>query len=53
VLSGLAIADLAVGVDPSKKKLAVLLDHHADPWAFDDVSSDADDDHEGVRDALR
>src|SRR4051794_20895393 len=36
MLARLTITDFAIGVDPSKEELAVVLDHLADPWAFDD-----------------
>ena len=46
VLSRLAVADLALGVDPAQEQLAVLLDHLADARAFDDVGADSQDLHD-------
>ena len=45
VLARLAVADLALGVDPAQEQLAVLLDHLADARALDDVGADPQDFH--------
>src|SRR5262249_45286699 len=45
MLPRLAVADLALGVHAAEEQLAVLLDHLADPRAFDDVGADPQDLH--------
>src|SRR5271157_2166746 len=45
VLPRLAIANLPGRVNPPQEQLAVLLDHLADPRAFDDVAADSQDLH--------
>jgi len=46
VLPRLTMADFAKGVDPAKEKLAMLLDHLADPRAFHDFGADPEDFHD-------
>src|SRR5208283_5058089 len=45
VLPRLAVANLPGRVNPPQEQLAVLLDHLADPRAFDDVGADPQDLH--------
>src|SRR3954469_15897649 len=45
VLARLAVANLALGVDPAQEQLAVLLDHLADARTLDDIGTDSQDFH--------